>query len=133
MLQIPVIISEQYQTRNLLMTLRTNVRELVDTYLQFQMHTRMQQFKMQLTYQVAELLQTNSGGKIILGYSNLINYGFSWSDGNPSTYTNWAPGEPVTAVAGVAWMDMLTGWWNTAAPFATSHFICALPAYRSTC
>ncbi|KAL6741679.1 hypothetical protein Aduo_014909 [Ancylostoma duodenale] len=80
-----------------------------------------------------KLLGTNNGGKIILGYSNLINYGFSWSDGNPSTYTNWAPGEPVTAVAGVAWMDMLTGWWNTAAPFAASHFICALPAYRHTC
>ncbi|KIH45464.1 lectin C-type domain protein [Ancylostoma duodenale] len=41
---------------------------------------------------VHKLLGTNNGGKIILGYSNLINYGFSWSDGNPSTYTNWAPG-----------------------------------------
>ncbi|KHJ80990.1 hypothetical protein OESDEN_19328 [Oesophagostomum dentatum] len=74
-----------------------------------------------------------SGNKIILGYSNLMNMGFAWSDGNPSTYTNWAMGEPVTVVAGVAWMDLGTGWWNTAAPTAKSHYICALPAYRPNC
>ncbi|VDN33789.1 unnamed protein product [Cylicostephanus goldi] len=82
---------------------------------------------------VQKLLGTNFGGKIIIGYSNLMNKGFTWSDGNPSKYTNWAPGEPVTAVGGVAWMDFLTGWWNTAAPLATSHFICALPSHRINC
>ncbi|KAK6018957.1 lectin C-type domain protein, partial [Ostertagia ostertagi] len=33
-----------------------------------------------------------TGGKVILGYSNLMMNGFTWSDGNPSTYANWAPG-----------------------------------------
>nr|CDJ91460.1 C-type lectin domain containing protein [Haemonchus contortus] len=74
-----------------------------------------------------------TGGKVILGYSNLMMNGFTWSDGNPSRYTNWAPGEPVTVVPGVAWMDILTGQWNTAAPTATSNFLCALPANRVPC
>lgn len=73
------------------------------------------------------------GGKLILGFSNLMANGFSWSDGTISKYTNWAMGEPVTVVAGVAWMDLLTGVWNTAAPFAISNYICALPVYRGPC
>ncbi|KAK6011145.1 lectin C-type domain protein [Ostertagia ostertagi] len=74
-----------------------------------------------------------TGGKVILGYSNLMMNGFTWSDGNPSTYANWAPGEPVTVIAGVTWMDILTGQWNTAAPYAKSNFLCALPANRVPC
>ncbi|VDL80215.1 unnamed protein product [Nippostrongylus brasiliensis] len=80
-----------------------------------------------------KLLGKNTGGKLILGYSNLMMYGFTWSDGNPSWYTNWAPGEPVTVVPGVAWMDVLTGVWNTAAPTAASNFICELPSIPISC
>ncbi|KAK6037825.1 lectin C-type domain protein [Cooperia oncophora] len=74
-----------------------------------------------------------TGGKVMLGYSNLMMSGFTWSDGNPSTYHNWAPGEPVVVVPGVAWMDILMGQWNTAAPTAASNFLCALPANRVPC
>ncbi|KHJ88632.1 lectin C-type domain protein [Oesophagostomum dentatum] len=80
-----------------------------------------------------KVFSQGSGNTLILGYQT-SGKGFSWTDGNPSKYTNWAPGQPERDVLQPqAWMNFQTGFWYASSPDSTSYFMCALPAHRQSC
>ncbi|KHJ89624.1 lectin C-type domain protein [Oesophagostomum dentatum] len=80
----------------------------------------------------AKMFGTITDNAIILGYQASDN-GFSWIDGNPSTYTNWASRQPEKNKQAVAWMNLQSGFWEANSLVSMSFFMCALPTHRQSC
>ncbi|KHJ79888.1 lectin C-type domain protein [Oesophagostomum dentatum] len=79
----------------------------------------------------AKLFGTDNS--IILGYYTPDDE-FSWTDGNPSAYTNWAAGQPERDIPQpVAWMNLQSGFWDATYYGSMGFFMCALPAHRQSC